>query len=191
MPNWKGIVGRSFTPETFATYVGKLTFSLWRPQFVVVHNTGDPTLYKWKTLSGDRWMKGLERYYRDDQHWSAGPHLFVADDLIWVFTALDTPGVHSPSWNGVAWGVEIVGDYDHEPFSAASSSNALSALTTLHAAIGLDPGTLKFHKEDPKTTHKNCPGVNVKKAALVKELRGRLVLESAGEHAAGRNIIPA
>ena len=24
-----------------------------------------------------------------------GPHLFVADDLIWVFTPLPTPGIHS------------------------------------------------------------------------------------------------
>ncbi len=191
MPDWKGIVGKSFTAQDFVTYVAGLSFPLWRPQFVVVHNTGDPTLAKWKTLPGTRWMKGLERYYRDEQKWSAGPHLFVADDLIWVFTALDTPGVHAPSWNSVAWGVEIVGDYDHEPFSDASRTNALSALTTLHAALGLDPGNLKFHKQDPKTTHKNCPGVHVKKAALVKDLRSRLVLESAGEHGADRGITPA
>ena len=191
MPDWKGIVGKSFTSQAFVTYVAGLSFTAWRPQFVVVHNTGDPTLTKWKTLPGARWMKGLERYYRDEQKWSAGPHLFVADDLIWVFTPLDTPGVHAPSWNGVSWGVEIVGDYDHEPFSDASRTNALSALTTLHAALGLDPGMLRFHKEDPKTTHKHCPGVNVKKAALVKELRSRLVLESAGEHATTRKITPA
>lgn len=190
MPDWKGIVGKSFTSPAFVTYVSGLSFPAWRPQFVVVHNTGDPTLTTWKTLPGARWMKGLERYYRDEQKWSAGPHLFVADDLIWVFTPLDTPGVHAPSWNGVSWGVEIVGDYDHEPFSAASRTNALSALTTLHAALGLDPATLKFHREDPKTTHKHCPGVNIRKATMVKELRSRLVLESAGEHSSAREITP-
>ena len=63
--------------------------------------------------------------------------------------------------------------------------------TTLHAALGLDAGMLKFHREDPKTTHKHCPGANIKKLAMVKELRSRLVLESAGEHASAREIAPA
>ena len=45
-------------------------------------------------------MRNLEAYYRDEQDWSAGPHLFVADDLIWVFTPLRTSWVHSPSWDG-------------------------------------------------------------------------------------------
>ena len=44
MSDWTGIVGKSFTAETFVTYVVGLSFPAWRPQFVVVHNTGDPTL---------------------------------------------------------------------------------------------------------------------------------------------------
>lgn len=44
MSDWTGIVGKSFTAETFVTYVAGLSFPAWRPQFVVVHNTGDPTL---------------------------------------------------------------------------------------------------------------------------------------------------
>ena len=43
MPPWKGIVGKGFTADAFRDYVGTLNFSAWRPQFVVVHNTGDPT----------------------------------------------------------------------------------------------------------------------------------------------------
>jgi hypothetical protein len=39
---WKGIVGRSFTPDQFATYVAGLKFNAWRPRFVVVHNTSAP-----------------------------------------------------------------------------------------------------------------------------------------------------
>lgn len=59
-------------------------------------------------------MQNLQSYYRDTMKWSGGPHLFVADDLVWAFTPLTVPGVHSPSWNNVSWGVELVGDYSTE-----------------------------------------------------------------------------
>lgn len=139
MAKWKGVVGKGFTAADFDTYVGGLVFSAWRPHFVVLHNTGDPTFAEWHDVPTPKRLKGLESYYRDDQGWSAGPHLFVADDKIWVFTPLTTSGVHAPSWNHVSWGVEIVGDYDHEIFRSDVRANTISALVTLHAAIGLDP----------------------------------------------------
>ena len=190
MPKWKGIVGKGFTPVEFEDYVRGLAFGQWRPQFVVIHNTGDPTFAEWHSVPTERRLKGLESYYRDDQGWSAGPHLFVADDKIWVFTPLTMSGVHSPSWNLVSWGVEIVGDYDHELFRADVRTNVVSALTTLHAAIGLDPLSLKLHKEDPKTTHTYCPGSRVSKADIVAAVQQALFVESAGEHLRGRAIRP-
>jgi len=132
-------------------------------------------------------LAGLESYYRDDQKWSAGPHLFIADDEIWTFTPLTTSGIHSPSWNNISWGVEIVGDYDNELFRSDVRDNVISALTTLHAAIGLDPLTLKFHKEDPKTTHTYCPGARVSKPDIVTALQRALFVET-GEHLQDRAI---
>jgi len=117
--------------------------------------------------------------------WSAGPHLFVADDLIWVFTPLTTSGVHSPSWNAISWGVEIVGEYEQETFAGAIKSNAVDALAILHAALGLDPKTLRFHKEDPLTTHKSCPGRNVVKPDLIAAVESRIVSANPGEHQDG------
>ena len=67
-------------------------------------------------------------------HYRNPPHLFVADDLIWVFTPLTVAGVHSPSWNDVAWGVEMVGEYDIETFGDAVRDNTVSALAALHRA---------------------------------------------------------
>jgi len=182
MGKWKGIVGTGFTPAEFEDYVRSLKFDSWRPQFVVLHNTGDPTFAEWHAVPTERRLKGLESYYRDDQQWSAGPHLFVADDKIWAFTPLTTPGVHSPSWNNVSWGVEIVGDYDHEVFRSDVRDNVIAALTTLHMAIGLDPQSLRLHKEDPKTTHKYCPGTRVSKSDIVNALERALFIETAGEH---------
>jgi hypothetical protein len=182
MSNWKGIVGRGFRPQEFKDYVGTLSFSDWRPQFVVVHNTSEPRLSQWHSTPGEQRMKNLEDYYKNQQGWSAGPHLFVADDLIWVFTPLITSGVHSPSWNGISWGVEMVGEYEEEPFNPGVRENTVDALAVLHLWRGIDPKTLCFHKEDPKTTHKECPGKNVDKADLIQRVQDRMAGTDQGEH---------
>ena len=182
MPAWKGIVGRSFTATDFIDYLATVTLSNWRPQFVVVHNTFIPKLSDWHSVPGAQRMQGLQSYYRDTQHWSAGPHLFVADDLIWAFTPLNTSGIHSPSWNHISWGVELVGDYDTEDFGDAVQQNAVAALAGLHSLAGLDPNTLRLHKEDPLTTHKQCPGNNVVKDDLIQEIADQMAADDPGEH---------
>jgi hypothetical protein len=39
---WRPIVKRSFSALEFKAYVEGLTFGLWRPRFVVMHNTSAP-----------------------------------------------------------------------------------------------------------------------------------------------------
>ena len=183
---WKGIVGQNFTAETFPAYVAGLKWGAWRPSFTVLHNTAAPTLTQWHgpTPAAQR-IKNLESFYRDQRKWSAGPHLFVADDFIWVFTSLTTSGVHSPSWNSISWGIEMVGDYDVEPFSVAVRDNAVLAIAALHASIGLEASALRLHKEDPKTTHKNCPGKNVNKSDMITRISGVMSNLHFGEHKRG------
>lgn len=173
--DWQGIVGKCFQPADFNDYVfGLSDDSLAWAKLVVVHNTQTPDLLEWAQKPGANWMRGLEAYYRDDKKWSAGPHLFVAPEGIWTFTPLTTPGVHSPSWNHCAWGVETVGDYSRELLPPATQENLTAALATLHERAGLDPATLKFHFEDPLTTHKGCPGVHMVKADVVSWVQNRL-----------------
>lgn len=190
MPVWKGIVGKAFKPQAFEQYVSTVKFGLWRPKFVVLHNTAIPRLSQWHSVPGRQRMLGLQRFYRDQQKWSAGPHLFVADDFIWVFTALNTTGVHSPSWNAISWGVEVVGDYATEQFTGSVVDNAVAALSTLHRLIGLDPETLRLHKEDPRTTH-NCPGKNINKEAIIQRVMDHVVTLSVGEHSPAEIRLPA
>jgi N-acetylmuramoyl-L-alanine amidase len=184
MRPWQGIVGKSFSPDAFEAYVSSLSFSSWRPQFVVLHNTAAPTLAQWHSVPGATRMANLESYYRDTMKWSAGPHLFIADDLIWVFTPLVVSGVHSPSWNPISWGVEMVGDFSKEVLSSPQKDNVIHALAALHSVIGLDPNTLKLHKEDPKTTH-ICPGSNVSKNDVIHQTLARLSDLHGGEHTPG------
>ena len=66
----------AFDAFTFDT----LAFDTWRPQFAVLHNTAAPKLAEWHSVPGETRMRNLETYYRDAQHWSAGPHLFVPTD---------------------------------------------------------------------------------------------------------------
>jgi len=170
---WKPIVGRLFTPHAFESYVASLQFGLWRPQFIVVHNTSAPDLKTWEgwqqrkpPVTDEKWAQNLVGYYRDQQHWSGG---------------------HSPAWNSISWGIETVGEFEREPFAGPVRDNLISALATLHAAAGLSPlpylighHGLHFHKEDPKTTHKSCPGRNMVKAELVAAVQSEIQRRHAG-----------
>jgi hypothetical protein len=183
VPAWKGIVAKGFSADEFDDYVSTLSFSGWRPQFIVLHNTAAPTLAQWHSVPGATRMANLESYYRDTMKWSAGPHLFVADDLIWVFTPLTLSGVHSPSWNLISWGVEMVGDFSKETLVSPQKDNVIRALAALHSAVGLNPDTLRLHKEDPKTTH-ICPGSSISKSDVIEETLAQLS-GTRGEHTPG------
>ncbi|MCK8784210.1 N-acetylmuramoyl-L-alanine amidase [Roseomonas sp. NAR14] len=183
MAAWTGIVGNGYTPEAFDAYCRTLRWAAWKPGFVVLHNTGAPSLAQRPLGFTRQHMAGFEAFYRDTRGWSAGPHLFVDDRLIWVFTPLTRPGVHSPSWNRVALGCEMLGDYDRESFTEGRGgqvrANAVAALATLAAVAGIEPGGMRLHREDPLTTHA-CPGRAVEKAAMVRSVRDLV----AARHAA-------
>jgi hypothetical protein len=164
-------VSRSFTPAEFREYVSSLSFSSWKPEFIVLHHTGTPiTLAQWHIVPGEKRIQQLASYWGEQLHWSGGPHLIVDDRLIWVVNPLTKPGVHSPSWNKVSIGIEMVGDYDSEPLDDNVRNNTLQAIATLHAALGLKADTLRFHREDPKARQQDCPGKNVVKEDLVRQL---------------------
>ena len=179
---WKEIVGKRFSSDEFDDFVGQLNFTSWRPKFVVVHNTGVPTVAQRPQGFTQQHMQNLVSFYRDQQGWSAGPHCFVDQNGIWVFTPLTTSGVHSPSWNSISWGVETLGDYMTERFENPIRANLVACLATLHAVTGLDINSLRFHKEDPRTTHRDCPGVHMDKVQLIRDVHELIVSRESGEH---------
>ncbi|HSS51724.1 MAG TPA: N-acetylmuramoyl-L-alanine amidase [Thermoanaerobaculia bacterium] len=185
MPTWKGIVGSSFNADDFDAYCHTLQWLTWRPSFIVLHNTGAPSLAQRPNGLTKKHIQGLEVFYRDEQKWSAGPHLFVDDRQIWVFTPLTVSGVHSPSWNQVALGVEMLGDYEREAFDSGRGlkvrKNAVAALATLNAVLGFESQTMRLHREDPLTTHA-CPGKNVRKLEVIQDVQDLILARHAGEH---------
>jgi N-acetylmuramoyl-L-alanine amidase CwlA len=177
-PYWWPIVGEGFLPDNFAEYISTVDMcefesrlGAWKPQFVVLHNTAVPTFKQWHDISGRDRMNNLEHYYRDELRWTAGPHLFIADDLIWVFTPINVRGIHSPSWNHTSWGVELVGDYEKEELLPIVKSNAITAIAALCQKCNLAADTLRLHHEDPLTTHKGCPGKNVIKQEFINGIQ--------------------
>lgn len=183
--SWKGIVGKTLQAQQFDEYCHTLQWLSWRPTFIVLHNTGRPSLSDRPNGLALEHIQNLERFYRDEQKWSAGPHLFVDDRQIWVFTPLTVSGVHSPSWNKLALGVEMLGDYENEAFDTGRGlnvrRNTISALASLSAVLGLDAQTMKLHREDPLTTHA-CPGRNVRKLEVIQDVQDLLIARHAGEH---------
>lgn len=157
------IVGQAFSPESFAKYSASLNLKQnadWA-KFCVRHNTGAPTLAQRPNGLTYQHILNLAGYY-EGLGWHAGPHLFIDDRQIWVFSPLTNPGVHSPSWNSESFGIEQLGDYDPEDYNhgrgLAVQHNAVAAFAVLSHYAGIDSHSMRDHREDPGTTHRDCPG---------------------------------
>lgn len=179
---WKPIVGKAFDQSNFQRWLA-LQPILFRPRFIVVHNTSAPSLKQYRAFrmhtSIEQWLQNLVGWYKNPQPgikpaWPSGPHFFVGPDGIGAFTPPTTSGTHSPKWNSYSIGVETVGEFQSEPFDGAIRDNLIFVLACLHIHFGLDPDTLRFHKEDPLTTHRTCPGKNMVKADLIAAVQTKI-----------------
>jgi N-acetylmuramoyl-L-alanine amidase len=198
---FRPIVGKFVDLNGFKAHVDTLQFTGWKPFFVVVHNTSEPdlaTYADWRAhpeqhgrWTPEQWGRNLVGFYENQKPpWSTGPHAFVCPDGILLFTPFTEHGTHSPSWNAVTWGIETVGEFEREPFEDGSRDNLIAVLGILHARIGLNPTDyhfgvrgIHFHKEDPKTTHKQCPGHNMVKKDLVAAVTDYIEKMHPGDHA--------
>lgn len=196
---FRPIIGKFVDLDGFQAHVAGLTFTGWQPAFVVVHNTSEPDLAiyaDWRAhperhsnWTPEQWGRNLAGYYAG-MGWSSGPHAFVCPDGILLFSPFTAPGTHSPAWNSRTWGIETVGEFEREPFAGSpSQKNLVAVLGILHARLGLDPADYKFgvrglhfHKEDPVTTHKACPGKNMVKKDLVGDVADWIESAHPGEH---------
>lgn len=184
------IVDKFFSITEFKNYVDALVFGDWRPAFICVHNTSEPNLAlyaEWLAhpakhggWTHEQWLRNVAGYYAG-MGWQAGPHCFVCPDGVGLFTPFTQHGTHSPSWNSISWGIETVGEFDSETFGSPVSDNLIQVLAILHGKAGLNPAAyvfgrsgLHFHKEDPRTTHKSCPGHNMVKPTLVAAVKAAM-----------------
>ncbi len=167
------IDGRVMTPKEFVEYVEGLNFSPL-PSRVFLHHTWKPTRDDWRGRDSIMAMKAYyERQIWQDsdgqlhEGWTAGPHLFIADDGIWLFSDLRYDGVGVYGHNYRSRHVEMVGDYDEQLPSGATLENTIAALGILHERLGLDIQELNFHRD---FATKSCPGRAVKKQWIIPKV---------------------
>ena len=185
---WTPIVKKAFTLPELKNYINSLSFNDWKPSLIVWHNTALPTIQQWEKSYQDDIKKGLEpgitrinnleSFFKNNQGWSSGPHFFVYKDKVWAFTPANKKGTHSPSWNGISIGIEMIADFSKEDDDSGTGllikNNTIALTAMLCEKLGLRPesgevinekplkttGTIFLHKQDPKTDH-DCPGRDI------------------------------
>jgi len=188
-PKWKyprsehpvfPLVGRFFTLDEFAQYLQStdMNHMRWSPSGITVHHTAAPNLSQRKKGFEDKHMQYLRDYYKNKLRWSSGPHLFVDDNGIWVFTPLTDRGVHARSFNSSRYGIEMLGDFDYkdDPTKGRGQKvmdNTKAACAMLMKYRGISRNKLNFHNMDPLTS-KTCPGLKVKFKPFEKDVHAIL-----------------
>lgn len=184
-------VGKRMTRLEFTEYLDSLKFSSFNPTFVTLHHTASPTLAQRPNGFSSQHLRNLLHYYQNTLGWNGAPHVFVDDqgDGIIVFQRMDRRGVHAASFNSKSWGVEMLGYYDTESFDTGRGhivrDNAMQALAIMCKRLHVNADTIKFHRDDPKTS-KTCPGTKVKKSYVVNAVQeiinGHNVNENAEDY---------
>ena len=167
------IDGRVMTVDEFVRYVEELEISPPLPTRIFLHHTWRPTQEGWRGLDSILSMKGYyERQLWEDSQgrlhegWTAGPHLFIADDGIWLFSDLGYDGVGVYGHNYRSRHIEMVGNYDEKLPGGATLENTIAALGILHERLGLDIKKLDFHRD---FSSKSCPGWAVEKDWIIPQ----------------------
>lgn len=182
------INGKNLNLRDFRKYVWDYDFGSIKPTSIVIHHTWKPRKNDWK---GETTLEGIRRYYDDEKGWSAGPHLFIAEDGIWLFTPLKDVGIHAGEGNATwsflgreskgyrgligsklkeySLGIEVVGDYDVDRWSGQTLKNALGTIKILMSRLSIPTESVYFHR-DFASAKKSCPGYAITKDWLFAEL---------------------
>jgi hypothetical protein len=194
-------LGTPLPPEAFPSYLASYDFGSTLPDQVVIHNTANPDA-SWAALgTSDRshWdrdeaglpltairnkrqkqLDAIQRYYVG-LGWNAGPHLFIDDRWIWLFTPLNTVGIHAKEGNSYTVagrlhytiGIEVVGWYGKVVWPPAIQVMVRSAVQALQRRLktfqivykpaiphrpALHQGSVAFHRDYNKP---ECPGAKI------------------------------
>jgi len=157
------IINRRLSVQEFADYLKSYAFPTPTPHKLVLHHTWRPTTETWQ---GETSILALKRYY-EHKGWPAGPHIFVAEDGIWLFSPMNRDGIHAGTLNTQSIGLEVVGNYDHTIWLGQTKFNALAAISLLMKRLNLTSKQLHFHRE---VSTQSCPGYAISKTWLLREL---------------------
>ncbi len=178
-------IGKGLTAEQFTAYVREYNFGTQPPSFVVLHHTAIPDTQHARARSGS-WDAGeagmsaeaiytkrlgqltaMKNYYQNQLGWNVGPHLFIDDRYIWLFTPMYYQGIHAAEGNGdgrgtYSIGIEVVGDYTHVRWPEPVERLVGHAVAVLKERLGsfdyvqrVGRGGISSHRDYNKPS---CPG---------------------------------
>lgn len=158
------IINKKLDLHAFEDYLSSYYFGSLPANKLVVHHTWRPTKEQWQ---GQASINGLKGYY-ERKGWGAGPHLFIADDGIWLFSPMRKDGIHAGAFNHRTIGMEVVGDYDNQKWEGKTKYNALGAIKALMFYLHLEDKDILFHRD---ASPKSCPGWAITKEWLFEKLK--------------------
>jgi len=164
-------VGKVWTASGLKEYLSKISPPKWCTG-ICIHHTAAPSLKQRPQGYTAQHIENMKYGYVHDRGWSAGPHFYTDDDQIWGMTPPTIKGVHAIAFNSNSIGVEVLGDYDYEdPFSGRGAACWSMTAETIKVImewlkLPINETTIRFHREDPKTS-KTCPGTKITKKWLL------------------------
>jgi hypothetical protein len=177
------------TPAEFSAYIGAYNFGTIPPDYIVLHHTANPcTLQTFNDAlsafppeklgaidAGEEGksepevmeqrkqrLAGVQTFYRNGNGWNAGPHLFIDDRWIWLFSEMREPGIHAMWGNKLPTpddsfhygvGIEVLGYYERQRWPPAVERLVGYAVAALRKRLG----TFEIHYLYPDPNSK--PGV--------------------------------
>ena len=168
------IINKKLSLDDFKAYISSFNFAPLNPTKIVLHHTWRPTKEQWQ---GQKSVNGLKSFY-EGKGWSNGPHLFIAEDGIWLFTPMNIQGIHAGTGNTKSIGIEIVGDYDNEVWTGKTKENVIGVVKALMSKLGIKEDEIKFHRD---YSTKSCPGKAITKEWVLKQLKPEEELKAIDE----------
>ena len=157
-------IGKGLTADEFSSYVQGYDFGKIPPDYVVLHQTANPCTLVAPYPAGHAWdgdeaqlsedqiyqkrLRGLlnmREFYRVRQQWDRGPHLYIDDRYIWLFTPMYEVGIHAKEGNKYhddngqlhySIGIEVIGYYENCPWSEPVARNVGHAVAVLKRQLG-------------------------------------------------------
>ncbi len=181
-------IGKGLHADEFTAYVESYQFGSQPPNYIVLHHTYIPDTLSARALhaSWDSHEEGLteqqiynkrlnqlyaiKEHYRIHLGWDRGPHLFIDDRWIWLFTPMYHMGIHAGPGNGYraggnlnySIGIEVIGNYSLVRWPAPVEALVGHAVAVLKRRLGTFEityrplaGGISSHRDYNKSS---CPG---------------------------------
>lgn len=157
-------IGEGLSAAAFERYVSTYNFGRIQPSYLVLHHTAIPSTLAARYPSGAVWDAGeagmseariyqkrvrqldaLANYYESTLGWDRGPHLFIDDRWIYLFTPMNAVGIHAKEGNSFtkdgrlhySIGIEVLGYYEHTVWPAPVAANVNTAVQALCRRLGI------------------------------------------------------